>query len=383
MLHARYILSLCWLLMLCVFRSYANDSTYNMSGNHLVPINESRISISKEVLSIDLCDDGYATVNVEYTMINPDVEKTVIMGFEAKAPNFGTFNEKGIHPYILDFEVVLNGDALAYKTSVVYDDTLLEIKEMDRLLTPEQCEEQTGNSLDDCLYDLQAQKMVPFAYAYFFEARFRPGENHIHHHYRYKLSDSVAYTYYLSYLLTPAMRWANHCIDDFTLVISTPSTSKHFVVIADTFMGENFQLLSGCGKMRNGQTNSEEIIEFSLRNASVQWQKKNFVASSDLRLYSADYIFRDKRWEAVKDGRFYDRSVPQINFDYCEYSFQELSLFQRRLLRNLPFASRGYVFKSPDLKEYFENLWWYLPDSELKDPMKDFTDFEKIAIKLK
>jgi hypothetical protein len=36
--------------------------------------------------------------------------------------------------------------------------------------------------------------------------------------------------------------------------------------------------------------------------------------------------------------------------------------FSKKVLRNLPFARRGYVFKSPELKAYFERQKWYWPD---------------------
>ena len=54
--------------------------------------------------------------------------------------------------------------------------------------------------------------------------------------------------------------------------------------------------------------------------------------------------------------------------------------FQKRVLRNLPYAHRGHVFKDARLKKFFESLWWYMPDPAYKDSTDDFTpiDYEYI-----
>ena len=79
-----------------------NDGVFYVNGNHLVPIQETDIALTKEVLTISLCDDGYARVDVQYVLTNSGKEKTVTMGFEAGAPynDDVAFNPKGIHPYI-------------------------------------------------------------------------------------------------------------------------------------------------------------------------------------------------------------------------------------------------------------------------------------------
>ena len=57
-----------------------------MTGNQLVPIQETDISVAKEVLTISLCDDGYALIDVQYEFMNKGRAKTVEMGFEASPP---------------------------------------------------------------------------------------------------------------------------------------------------------------------------------------------------------------------------------------------------------------------------------------------------------
>ena len=63
--------------------SIANDAIYYTSGNFLVPLKETNVSVKKEVLTITICKDGYASVDVDYTFYNDSDAKTVTMAFEA------------------------------------------------------------------------------------------------------------------------------------------------------------------------------------------------------------------------------------------------------------------------------------------------------------
>jgi hypothetical protein len=49
---------------------------------------------------------------------------------------------------------------------------------------------------------------------------------------------------------------------------------------------------------------------------------------------------------------------------------------QSRILRNIPYAHRGYIFKTKSMKKVFEKLWWYIPDSTYVPDMSDFTKKE-------
>ena len=86
-------------LLLCVIPAvmWSNDGVVYVNGNQLVPINETEISIAKEVLTISIRDDGYADVDVLYELTNHGKEKTVSMGFEAEAPYNveAPFNKEG------------------------------------------------------------------------------------------------------------------------------------------------------------------------------------------------------------------------------------------------------------------------------------------------
>ena len=98
----------------------ANDGSYYMSGNQLIPIIESDIKITSELLRISRIDQEWVKISVDYVFENPRNAKQVIVGFEASAPS-GDANINQViskHPYMRDFSVVMNGTKLPYKTTI-------------------------------------------------------------------------------------------------------------------------------------------------------------------------------------------------------------------------------------------------------------------------
>lgn len=61
---------------------------------------------------------------------------------------------------------------------------------------------------------------------------------------------------------------------------------------------------------------------------------------------------------------------------YWYYGYDERTDNDRRILRNLPYASRGYVFKDRHLNDLFSSQWWYMPDAEWTPSTEDFTKTE-------
>ena len=53
---------------------------------------------------------------------------------------------------------------------------------------------------------------------------------------------------------------------------------------------------------------------------------------------------------------------------------------EQRIMRNLPFAWRGYVFKSKDLQKYFESTTWYIPDPDYVADMEALPEKEQAWI---
>lgn len=359
------------LLLLAAASAGANDGTYYTSGNQLVPLQETDIRVRKEVLTITLMDNGYARVDVWYDFWNPGTSvKHLLMGFEADPPyndNY-QFYPDGAHPNIHDFVVEMNGRRLDYrhaacvrnmvplqpidttKRYTVYDDNNLF---------------EEGKTPDDGTWG----EGISYAYVYSFEADFQPGLNRVHHTYTYRLSVIVGIPWSLDYKLTPAGRWAGGKIDDFTLVVRVDNTAKHFTVLENAFPGASFSVSKGTGKIRHSKRYDTPCHEVSLRNGAITLHVSNFHPEHELSIQAVDvYMFSDQE---LRPGMSYDRSSPM--FYYMHQNNLSDSDFYRRVIRNLPFAHRGYVFKDKRLKKYFESLWWYMPDPDYKDSTDDFT----------
>ena len=115
----------------------------------------------------------------------------------------------------------------------------------------------------------------------------------------------MGFSYQVDYKLSPATRWANHQIDDFTLVIRADNTAKHFFLEEQAFNMAPWVLSEGEGKQRVTNHYDESLREFSLRNGAFTWHKTNYCPSQELTITSADeiYLFNDN----APFGSFYDR----------------------------------------------------------------------------
>ena len=327
----------------------ANDAVYYANGSLLVPIGETDIAVASEVLTISLNDDGYARVEVDYEFDNSGPSKVVKMGFEAVRP-YNTEDDmipQSEHPYIHDFTVTMNGTTLSY-TNAIVDVGLLDKPYV--------------------LPDDTPEEFARYSYAYCFEAPFKKGKNTVRHTYRYKISSGIARTFIVPYWLKPATRWRGGSIGDFTLRIVADNTAKYFSLPEELFSGAEFKVTKGAGKVRHNTTPYDtNIIEITLRNGMVEWHKRNFSPTDDMEITSMDaYTFFS---EDYKLGTFYDRSQ---NFVSGPYEMKK----NMRIARNLPYASRGYVFKDKSLNKYFSQFWWYMPDPSWKISTEDFTPRE-------
>src|SRR5215468_10417296 len=64
----------------------ANDGTFTVNGNQLVPIQETSISVRKEILTITRKGKDDAEISVYYEFFNPGEAKELLVGFEAFSP---------------------------------------------------------------------------------------------------------------------------------------------------------------------------------------------------------------------------------------------------------------------------------------------------------
>ena len=64
----------------------ANDGVFYVNGNQIVPLRETDIAVTKEVLTITIGNDEFARVDVQYEFTNRGKAKTIDVGFEAAGP---------------------------------------------------------------------------------------------------------------------------------------------------------------------------------------------------------------------------------------------------------------------------------------------------------
>ena len=377
---------------LSAFFATANDGVFYASGNQLIPITETDISVKKEVLTLNRVGD-HLEVTVYYEFFNPVGEKELLVGFEAQSPYNSmadAFKMLPKHPHIRNFKVVMNGEPLTYDIANVksgrYD------KHDNYILSPYYANGRflhwSPQQIEDTLTAWGDPPGLPIDYVYHFKAQFRPGLNIIQHTYDFDLSFSVGEEFYFPYVLTAANRWANHQIDDFTLRIKVKNTAKQFCLLNDgLWNGAQWRVTSGTGKVHTikaGWGDGTEYYEFSLRNGTVEWHKTNFRPKSNFAIISPDNVlfYRDD----FKLGRFYDRTSAVLApyeklTDEDQKKGTTEGIANSRILRNLPYASRGYVFKDAKLAAYFKSLWWYMPDPSWQQSTSDFTSQEREWLK--
>lgn len=371
-----------WLLAVVAL---ANDGVFYVNGNQIVPLKETDVAVTKEVLTITIGDDEFARVDVQYEFTNRGKAKTIDVGFEAQAPYNSDDGglKTGKHPDIYDFVVEMNGQKLPIRNYVVRGGNAEKMTDFVPL-DPNQWREPTD--ADDAMSGIinkKTKENIDHSYAYCFKADFKEGKNVVHHTYRYRQSGGVYQHFDIPYWLLPAMRWANHQIDDFTLRIKVQNTAKQFCMVNDAmWKTSQWKVTEGVGKVHVikdgwGET---EYLEFSLRNGTFEWHGRNFRPTSNFSIMSPDgFLFNRNDF---KLGRFYDRTagvlVPYDKMDGDDQAKGSTAgILNSRILRNLPYASRGYVFKDAKLAAYFKSLWWYMPDPSWQQSTADFTEREK------
>lgn len=273
------------LLILFSNTSHANDGAYMGSGNHLIPINETDISVKKEILTITLVGDK-AVVDVYYEMYNPGNEKNVIIGFEAPSPGEEASHDlkDNGHPYISDFTISVNNTKSDYTINYFIKDDPSYKRSM---------------SLKEFKKYIEINGESQYVLSYVFSANFVKGINTIKHTYTYEMSSNVSLKYSFDYILTAANRWANNRIDDFTLNIKAGNES--YMTIFPTFFSKTIGWsIIGKGTMKYGpnpDANTREdynkTLWFFVVDGYIQFKKKKFHPKGELDFCKPNDIDED------------------------------------------------------------------------------------------
>lgn len=358
----RNFVSILFLLLCIKMCLLANDGAYYGGGNQLIPISETDISVKKEILEIKRKNKKQVDVSVYYEFYNAGNPKNIIVGFEAFSP-FGDVNPEpkdGGHPNIYNFTVNMNDYSLSHDIAIVKDSVYYQNGGFNAL---------NKNAIQESMDDYGGMG-ADFFYVYHFKAPFRKGLNIVKHTYTYDLSGSVDFDYSFDYVLTAAMRWGNKQIDDFTLIIDMGEFQEFY--IDDEAFGHNPEWLTegivfhgGSYEYTDYRVNpirESSKTNFAVRKGKLIFKSKNFKPQSELYIRSPLGVAYTPQPFDYKEhlGLAYNL------VDAEDYTLETTDDISRRIIRNLPFARRGYIFTSPELQSYYSNQYWYKGDPEYK-----------------
>jgi len=346
------------ILFLTAYNAVANDGVFYARGNQLIPVAETDISVRKEILSLKKVSNRFIEVTVYYEFYNPGNAKTITVGFEAASPSgdVEASPRQGRHPFMRDFTVNMNQTMLPYEVAFVADSLYADkgkVKTMNL---------DTFRGATDGNY-------VDFYYVYHFQAPFKKGLNIIQHTYSYALSGSVSYHYDFAYVLTAANRWANKQIDDFTLLID-PGEFESFNIEKNFFLDSSQWLIHGIGKTQEWQGANEmdfrsNALRFHVQKGILIFRQQNFKPAGELQVFAENY------------GYFYDSTYLPFSCYQQNRIAEPNNAFRRKVLKNLPFARRGYVFKDRQLDAFFRAMDWYMPNPGYQPDVEWLSETEK------
>ncbi len=378
--------------LISVAVAYANDGVFYAEGNHLIPITETDIRVQKEVLTLNREEDKIQ-VTVYYEFYNPTAAKEVLVGFEADGGGSAPQDSFPQHPCIKNFKVIMNGESLNYTVTPVDRHFESGRKVSYGYFKDGHIEGMPIEQYKKELAEMEAPEAIS-DYVYHFNAQFRPGLNIIQHTYDFDLSyrqeysdkGFEGYAYFFPYVLTAANRWANHQIDDFTLIVNMGDRTS-FHISPAFFESASQWSFPGKGKYTvNTVSDGKEYSEFHVSQGGIKFHKENFHPDGDLYLFDlsmsfdfrADNTSADNILSTVK-SKFYPLVISDyyLKKDRSEAAFDTYTPEQRRILKNLPFAYRGYIFNSKELQDFYESTSWYIPNPAYKADMQQLPDEEQ------
>lgn len=339
-----------------------------MSGSHLVPGIETDIVLNKEVLSIKRINNDHINVTVYYEFFNPGHARNMIIGFEAPSPlrgQNGIAVAKDFHPYIIDFSIQMNAHKLSHKITLVNDEFQLQNGRVSSLTDAEAItlERQKGNK-------------AKFNYVYYATANFQKGLNKVMHTYTFRMTEDIHHYYAFRYNMQSAMRWANKQINDFTLAVDM-GEYQDFFIPNFPFNSTVKSNLIGVGRIMDrtsipvgsdDYSDYRDKTRFFIKNGYVEYNIQNFHPKDELFVYSP-------RFQAGNTDVFnYKKqsTLPFSNLANILYEFYSNNM-SREIIRNLPYARRGYISNSPILQDYYSRQVWYIADPDYKRRIETLT----------
>lgn len=194
-------------LILISFSSFADTGIFYSEGGNLFPIQETSISMQKEVLNFTYTPEGLE-VDVFFEFNNPGERRTEIVGFVVprsmdNRDDFDNVEKTKRHPFVYDFMAVQNGEILPYEVT--------------------RYKSRGFNSEIEGVMDLDV--------IYYFTVSFEPGITKLYNHYVFKGFHSKGDESF-SYKLKTGSMWAGQTIGDFTMTIDAQKNGLIFQILS-------------------------------------------------------------------------------------------------------------------------------------------------------
>lgn len=346
---------------LCIFFlstfSMANDGVYTTSGSNIYPIKESHIKILSEQLSFKVRDQR-TDVFVKFKFLNPASEtRRLKVGFQAPSSS-GDVNDAICNtPQISGFKTQLENEFIAYNLYAAECETC-ELKDTSQI------------------YFAQSN---PGVFVYLFDIEFKPGVTEVSHSYSFPASSGNLVEEIYNYILTTGSKWAGGTIGDFELSIDMGENAYFYV--SDIFGDSAEWSIIGTGKVT-------DLYATELGYGSPQRMVRT--VDGFLRIKSSDFnpqsnlefgVLRRSgfsSWGTDKGSSSFE--VRSVLLTYPDnpsvLDNDKLTPEDLRIIRNTIYAQKGYLFKNKELREYFSEFQWYMPDPNLKQESIEFSSTE-------
>jgi len=359
-----------WLLaVLCVAIgtrfSFANDGSFYVSGNTLIPLQETSVSLKRELLKFYVEDFDKMRTEVDFEFFNPGAEKQIIVGFVTPPADGDVSEEEEKHPRIENFTVVVNGETIPF-----------EIKRMS----------ETTFSMDNLKIDGKD-------FVYYFPVTFRKGLNKIRHTYVFQGGSGIEMQRDFDYQITTGKRWANRQIDDFELqihldrgIFSVPASfvknkSANWQIVGDGVITKQ------ATEWLPGDSPLAKMVH--LNDGYLLLKEKNFRPTQDIFLGEYNWgSWIDKMCKTsakCPDTESSRRMIAHsfsVKPDADETVLGELTGDELKIARNFAYAIRGYNFTDKTLAAFYSQFFWYKPNAALKAEDVKLSDEETAFISL-
>lgn len=119
---------------------------------------------------------------------------------------------------------------------------------------------------------------------------------------------------------------------------------------------------------------------FHMQKGGISYHKKNFHPEGELEIYKlvpGMMMLWGDGANALEVMNAVKRQYAQWRVWIFEDNDFTLTKEEKRIMKNLPFAYRGHVFKDQGLKKFFESTDWYIPNPDYIDDMGKMSKEER------